>query len=373
MTTDTFIDALENSLQALDQGLDVESCLVRYPALAEELRPILIAAVRARSLAVTEVPAGVAQRGKARVLQAAAEMREQRNAAPILPFWLKKGYSRTRFYRLAVTTALMISFLLTGGTGLVNASNGALPGDKLYPVKRSWEGVQLVFVFNPQTKVELEQKFEHERVQEIEELYSEKRMELVNFQGVVQSQQNGILVIDGLSIAIEGETVFTGEIMLGATVQVVGETDDGIIKASQIILISAPQATPTSALIVTPVPQALPGDGSDEKETPEAGQSQSSEAGEDSSGSSGVRTKDDNGSEKSGDGNESYFDSAATPRAEHFNSGSNDGGSDSNSGGGSDSGGGGSDSNSGSDSGGSGSDSSHQDDGGSSSSDDHDG
>lgn len=244
MTNDNFFDAIENSLQALEQGMDIESCLVRYPDLADELRSILMMAARARSLAVTEVPADVVQRGKARVLQAAAEMREQRVAAPVLPFFRKSGFFGARFYRLAVTTALMIAFLLTSGTGLVNASNGALPGDKLYPVKRSWEGVQLAFVFDPQTKIELENKFENVRVEEIKELFFEKREEVVNFQGPVQSQENGIWVIDGLAVAVEDETECTGEIMLGSVVQVVGETDYDVIEAKQIILISAPKPTP---------------------------------------------------------------------------------------------------------------------------------
>jgi hypothetical protein len=298
MTPDTLLfDTLEICLQALDQGADVESCLVRYPALADELRPILIAAVQARAVAVTGIPADVARRGRARVLQAAAEMREQQIAAPVLPFGRKKGFFSARFYRLAVTTALVIAFLLTGGTGLVNASSGALPGDNLYPVKLGWEDVQLAFVFDPKVKVELEHKFDHERVQEIEELYTEKRMELVNFQGVVQSQQNGIWVIDGLNIAIENETVYVGEISLGATVQVIGETDDGIIKAEQIILITAPNAVSTS----TPVPQILQTSTPEDMENPE--ESQTPEAEEDSGSGESKQTessKTSDYSEKSG-------------------------------------------------------------------------
>jgi hypothetical protein len=265
MTPDTIYDALESCLQALDQGADLESCLARYPQLADELRPILDAAIQARAAAVTDVPIDVARRGRARVLQAAAEIREQRNAAPVLPFWRRQSFFGARFYRLAATAAVVVIFLLTGGTGLVNASNGALPGDKLYPVKRSWEGVQLAFVFNPQTKSELEHKFEHERVQEIEELYSEKRFEQVNFQGVVETQQTDRWRISGLDVAIEKETVYIGEIAPGAFVQVFGETDDGIIKAGQIILLATPGVTPTVIYPSTAIPMIL------ETQVPEAG------------------------------------------------------------------------------------------------------
>ena len=80
MMTTNLYDALEICLQALEQGSDVESCLVRFPALADELRPILEAASQARSAAVMDVPPAAMRRSKARVLQAAAEMREQATA-----------------------------------------------------------------------------------------------------------------------------------------------------------------------------------------------------------------------------------------------------------------------------------------------------
>ena len=66
MTTDPLFDALETCLQALAQGADVESCLVRYPALADELRPILDAAVQAHAAVAVEVPPDAMRRGKAR-------------------------------------------------------------------------------------------------------------------------------------------------------------------------------------------------------------------------------------------------------------------------------------------------------------------
>jgi uncharacterized membrane protein YgcG len=300
MTSDTLFDALEICLQALDLGADVESCLVRYPALADELRPILMAAVQARAAAVTEVPADVTRRGRARVLQAAAEMREQPSVAPVLPFWRKKGFFGARFYRLAVTTALVITFLLTGGTGLVNASSGALPGDNLYPVKRGWEGLQLVFVFDERVKEELEHKFDIEREHEIEELYSEKRMEQVNFQGVIQSQQNDLWIIDGLKVAIESETVYVGEIMIGSTVQVIGKTDDGIIEAKRIILVAAPGTPPALIPTFAPPPTAVPEMTSAPEEKPESVDDSSESGPKETEPKDKLDSKKDDGSD-SGD------------------------------------------------------------------------
>jgi hypothetical protein len=149
----------------------------------------------------------------------------------------------------------MIAFLLTSGTGLVSASSGALPGDHLYPVKRSWEGIQLFFVIDSHRKVELEHQFDQKRVQEIEELYSAKRIATVNFQGVIQSQQNGVWVVDGLTVDVNHGTQLSGEYLTGATVQVIGDTEDGNIRAKQLILVATPGFTPEAS---TPTASATP-------------------------------------------------------------------------------------------------------------------
>jgi hypothetical protein len=249
MTTATLYDALEICLQALEQGTDVEACLVRFPALADELRPILETAVQARSAAVTEIPPAAIRRGKARVLQAAAEMREQAGAP-------RRNTQFGRMFRLMLASLAMVAFLLTGGTGLVRAASTTLPGDSLYPVKRGWEGVRLLLVVDPKSKNELETEFEQERVQEIQSLFSKGRMEQVNFQGAVDEQHADYWQIAGLRIAVDHETKFNGgAIVPGSLVQVIGETDDGIIKAERINLITLPVATftPQPSLTTEPI------------------------------------------------------------------------------------------------------------------------
>lgn len=281
MKTNLF-DALEICLQALDKGADLESCLALFPEFVDDIRPILTAAVQAHSAVVRDVPAEVISRGKARVLQAAAEMREQRAAAPVATSASKrsKSFFGPRFFRLALTTATMLVFLLTSGTGLVNASSSALPGDNLYPVKRRWEDVRLFFVFDENSKEQLSEEFDHERVQEIEELYSEKRIAEVDFHGVVGSMTNDVWIIGGLNIVIDHETQLSGTILSGSTVRVTGETDDGVIKAMQILLVATPGITPTAGFDAPLQPTMRPespqtpepddsNDDSDEKEDEE--------------------------------------------------------------------------------------------------------
>lgn len=241
--TDNLYDALELCLQALEQGADVESCLARYPALAGELRPLLETAFEARAAAPRDVPAAAMRRGRARLLRQASELREQRRAA-VAPH-MSQARQWGRGLRLGLASLATVAFLLSGGSGLVFASSGSLPGDQLYPVKRSWEGVQLFFIFDPAARTQLENHFEAERVDEIHGLFSESRLEQVSFQGIVESQQDGFWQIAGLKILVEHETVLTGQITPGSLVEVLGETEDGLIKAEEIRLLAAPSATPT--------------------------------------------------------------------------------------------------------------------------------
>ena len=242
--TDHLYDALEICLQALEKGANVETCLARFPALAEELRPILETASQARAHAVQEVPADALRRGRTRVLQYAAELREQRQAA--VPFW-RKLFQPGRALRTMATSLTAVVFVFSGGTGLVFASSNSLPGDNLYPLKRSWEGVQLAFTLDPAAKSQRQIEFEQERVHEIHELFSESRKTQVDFQGVVQTQQPDVWQIAGLKIAIDNDATIDARILPGTVVWVIGETEDGIIQAEQIILIQAPSSSPTPA------------------------------------------------------------------------------------------------------------------------------
>lgn len=238
MTTQTLYDALETCLQALEQGADVESCLARFPAQAEELRPLLGAAVEARASAVAEVPEAVLRRGKARLLQAAAELREQASSpAP------RRAWQFGRMFRLGLASLVVLFFLLgAGSAGMVLAASGSLPGDGLYPVKRGWEGARL-FVAAPAIRAELETEFEQERVREIEALYRAGRAEQVNFEGLVMAQNATLWNISGLLVIVTDQTQLEGEIVPGARVQAWGRTGAGRINAERIILLTAPIVT----------------------------------------------------------------------------------------------------------------------------------
>lgn len=208
---DKLYDVLEICLQEIENGVMLESVLKRFPDLANELRPILKASIKARSLASAPSPEAI-RRGRARLLQRASEMRELKIAPRrrVIPI----------FQRLALSLGLTATFLLSG-TGLVGASATALPGENLYPVKRTWEDLKLFFIFNKDDRDAVKSQFEIERLHEVNELLAEGRHELIQFAGVFM-QVNGVNYVSGVTVLIPANLQLPEN---GAAVIVTGRTN----------------------------------------------------------------------------------------------------------------------------------------------------
>ncbi len=213
-------DALEICLREIENGADVETVLARFPKLAGELRPILETSVKARTLRVSaaEPSQEAIRRGRARVMQRAAEMRESRVAPRkrVIPV----------FQRLALSFSLA-AVLLLSGTGLLNASASALPGENLYPVKRTWEGLRLLLIFDQQARTILKDQFEYERLHEVNELLLEGRDETIQFAGVFM-EVNGAPYVSGVPVILPANAQLPAN---GAAVILTGQTNSqGVVE-----------------------------------------------------------------------------------------------------------------------------------------------
>jgi len=234
-------DALEICLREIERGASIEAVLLRYPDLADELRPILEASVDAANSAVPLPSETVIQRNRAKVLQQAAQMRDAK----------AKSSHRTWFVtlrRLAVTLTVLI-VLSVSGTGLVRASSATVPGDNLYPVKRTWEDVLVAFTFNIQQRDALEVEHENERLQELQELFAEGRSAKVDFNGSIKSQNGNLWLVSNISVMISDQTELRGQgIGVGRAVRVKGTTqgNDNVVLAERIELLSAGAKLPDS-------------------------------------------------------------------------------------------------------------------------------
>ncbi len=223
-------EALSNCLRAIEQGQRLETVLEAYPELESELRPLLEVSVLARSSRQLIILDDVKSRGRQRLLRRAAEMRESKRSSTrrIIPI----------FPRAAIALAVVGLLALTS-TGFVSASSGALPGDQLYPVKRTWEGLRLFLVFNPEQHDVLESEFDQERLNEIDELLGKKQTAPITFTGLVSTQADGHWLVSGIPVSVTAASLpSTAAISEGAPVSITGITrSDGVVQAQEVQLL----------------------------------------------------------------------------------------------------------------------------------------
>ena len=357
-------EVLEICLQDIEQGADIETVLFRYPDFADELRPILEGSLNARGMAIVAPSPEVVRRNRAKVLQYSAQLRETNVKSPSRRLWFAS------LRRVAVTLAV-VATLFISGTGLVSAASTTLPGDNLYPVKRTWEDVLLLFTFNVQQREALEIEHENNRFHEVQEIFAQGRSAEVEFSGIVTVQKGNEWTINGIPVIVSGQTeVREGPIVVGSAVRVEGHTQpDGIVLAERVRLLP-PDAKLPDEVEVEQENHEGPnnqyednsGKGSEgeelqveETKTPESeskDESSNSGSGSDNSGSG----SDENGNDSAGSNEDNSGSSNNDNGGSNDNGGDDNSGSNSNDGGGDDSGGGNDNSGSGGDGGGGGED-----------------
>ncbi len=220
-------EALETMLENIfERGADIENSLAEFPEFAEELRPLLESAMDANALSALPAPTDVVTRGRTRLLAQAAKMQ---NVAPV---------SRVSFFDLRLATAaltLLIIFFV-GGTGIVQASTFALPGDSLYPIKLGWESTHYWFAGKDKI-ASIEAKHEEERREEVQELLGRGRLAAVRFEGVVTVLNGSRWEVAGVPVIVSNETNVEDAIQIGSDVIVSGQTQsDGAVLAETIVL-----------------------------------------------------------------------------------------------------------------------------------------
>ena len=221
-------DILEICLQEIENGSDVEAVLSRYPEFAPELRPLLETSIQARSAAVNPSPE-VLRRNKAKVLTQAAQMRE-------VQAYPSRGRLWTVSLRRVLVSLAVLAVLFISSTNLVRAASTTLPGDNLYPVKRTWEDVIVLLTFNTQAREALEIEHENERLDELTELFAEGRSAKVDFAGIVTSQNGNQWLVSKVPVQISAQTeVRAPSVSVGDAVRIKGFTQaDGSVMAERV-------------------------------------------------------------------------------------------------------------------------------------------
>ena len=268
-------EALDQCLLRLQRGDAAEACLAAYPALGDELRPLLAVAQELQALATERPhPAPHLAAGRQRFLAQAAQMRARAQGARPRPLaelvrgvftpLLRRGVAST-----LVATALVV--VLLAGTSMIASAN-SLPGDPLYPVKRAAESVQLALVFNEESRASLQRSLDERRIQEARAVVDRHRVTEVSFRGPVDAYDGQSLVAAGLVVQITPTTALVGpQPAPGRFVAIVAlSRGDGQLVAQLIETLEATPVPPrptrqvtrpplTPVLLLTPTSTAAPG------------------------------------------------------------------------------------------------------------------
>lgn len=296
------LEALEICLRRQERGESLDSLLASYPAFAAQLRPLLETAACARAPQHVSISPQVLARQRTRGLALAAELRPGKRHLPRLG----------RVWRTAITFLSVAAFLLMSSNGLLLASAHSIPGDTLYPLKRSVELTQLQLVSDLHKRQLLERSFSERRVEETRSLITDKRVENVEFNGQVSFQSAGQWLVSGIPVLITSQTIIDASIQLGDYVEVDGITNtSGDVQAVHLSHAgefdlddgdSGLTPTPTTSPVVTPTPGEEASASSFEPSSTPAQSAEENHLSEDNHNQSSSGSHDEHSDSKSGGG-----------------------------------------------------------------------
>lgn len=267
---------LEDCLARLRAGGSLADCLRAYPAQAQALRPLLQASAHARQTARPQARPQAAAAGLERVLAAAAARtaaQENARGSAVLPV------SKSRFSRYTVqiftimktilfgkeTSGMkfvlrlaidLVVLLLFGSVLTVNASARALPGEPLYPVKRTWEEVRLAATLNDPARLQLQEQIQDLRLDEVREMTQKGKTGTVEFSGQVEAIHGDDWLVSGIRVKMAADTLVEGDPALGLNVTVRARVHNGgELTALQVRMRNADTIpAPAPAATATPAP-----------------------------------------------------------------------------------------------------------------------
>jgi hypothetical protein len=165
----TQTEILDQCLTLIQLGkASIPDCLQTYPEYAGFIEPLLLIALQVQSTLAPDDPNDA--------FVAATKMRivNQLRASRKAPQTVRVKPHRRRLFiprpAMAAITLVCAFIMLISGFGVTSVSAKALPGDSLYPVKRSMEELRLLLTTSPTEDAKLLTEYMGRRLQEMEEL-----------------------------------------------------------------------------------------------------------------------------------------------------------------------------------------------------------
>lgn len=265
MASPDFTLVLDQAIDRLRSGQSVESCLDAFPAQAEDLLPMLSLTADLVTLPPLEPDPETSARHLAAVLAAFDQQEENRPSGVTLWSWLSGllifRHSRpvsSPWPRLVRAAALVMAAVAISGGVVVSAATGSVPGDRLYPVKRSVEQTRLNLAGDSPSRQQLEERFNRERLSEIDTLRTLGRSAEVEFSARIDARERDVWLVGDLPVVISDQTDLEGDLTAGQAVVVHAQVDaSGTLTALAIResgIDSAPvDRTPTPEMTGRPV------------------------------------------------------------------------------------------------------------------------
>lgn len=130
---------------------------------------------------------------------------------------------------------ILVSTLLIAAIVAIIVSISALPGERLYPIKRVWEELRLTLAGGLSQRIGFEKFYDQNRLREVQSLQQAKRMSEVNLVGGLSQMNPDEWLVGDLLVVISPSTRLIGQIEPGWYLLVEGELQpDGTILARQV-------------------------------------------------------------------------------------------------------------------------------------------
>ena len=169
---DNIQEVFQQCLERLEEGRSLEECLAQFPEEAGELEPLLQTALTARGQFALGISTAARARLRNRVMGEWDRRHQRRRWPQPWTFLPVPQFS----LRAATVAASLVLAVALSGAGTVAAAGGAVPGDRLYPVKELREEAQLWFAWSPEAKVEMYTHLVKQRAREVQELAAQEEV-----------------------------------------------------------------------------------------------------------------------------------------------------------------------------------------------------
>lgn len=225
MQDEAQIRALEVGIQSLQAGDHLEQILELYPQWSDSLGKPLEAAQVLRIYAQNLAPTGEELVASRREIQVAAEQ-----------IWTRPTLSANlRANRTGILLLFSMLALAIGLISLFKLTETSLPGQPLYTFKElAWQ-TRFLIVQKSDRRLELEQAYDRERLEETRSLRSLGQNQAVTFAGLLTQEQPGSWKIAEIPAIISSQTAIIGNVEPQTWIEVDGIIrPDGVIEALEI-------------------------------------------------------------------------------------------------------------------------------------------